>query len=128
MIDMATLTGAAIVALGGEVTALLGDQKVVDGLKKAGEDTGEKMWQLPLVPEYREHIKSRLADMKNIGRAGQAGTIIGGLFLKEFTGDIPWVHMDIAGPSFLSGESGYLPAGGTGIPLRSLVQYLKNLA
>jgi leucyl aminopeptidase len=65
--------------------------------------------------------------MKNIGRPGQAGTIIGGLFLQEFVGDTPWVHMDIAGPSFLSGETGYLPAGGTGVPVRTLIQYLEAL-
>jgi leucyl aminopeptidase len=127
MIDMATLTGAAIVALGNEVTAALGDQKVVDALKAAGEMTGEKFWQLPLVPEYKDHIKSRLADMKNIGRAGQAGTIIGGLFLQEFVDNVPWVHLDIAGPSFLSGETGYLAAGATGIPVRTILNYLEAL-
>jgi leucyl aminopeptidase len=127
MIDLATLTGAAIVALGMECTALMGDQKTVDALRRAGEAAGEKSWQLPLIAEYREHMKSRLADIKNIGKSGQAGTIIGGLFLKEFAGEKPWVHMDIAGPSFYSSETGYQPQGGTGIPVRTLVRYLENL-
>ncbi len=128
MIDMATLTGAAIVALGSEITALMGDSRVVEGLKAAGARAGEKNWELPLAPEYREHIKSRIADIKNTGKAGQAGTIIGGLFLKEFVPEgIPWVHMDIAGPAFLSGEAGLLPQGGTGVPVRTLVNYLEGL-
>jgi leucyl aminopeptidase len=127
MIDMATLTGAAIVALGAECTALMGDQKAVDALKKAGQAVGEKSWQLPLIADYKDHMKSRLADLKNTGKSGQAGTIIGGLFLKEFAGDKPWVHMDIAGPSFLSADSGYQPQGGTGIPVRTLIKYLEGL-
>jgi leucyl aminopeptidase len=72
-------------------------------------------------------MKSKIADLKNIGRAGQAGTIIGGLFLQEFKGDVPWAHLDIAGPAHLDSEAGLLPAGGTGVPVRTLLELLKGL-
>jgi leucyl aminopeptidase len=127
MLDMATLTGAAVVALGAELTAVMGDQKVVDLVLAASKASGEKAWQLPLVPEYKEHMKSKIADIKNMGRAGQAGTIIGGLFLQEFKGDVPWAHLDIAGPAHLDSEAGLLPAGGTGVPVRTLLELLKGL-
>jgi leucyl aminopeptidase len=127
MIDMATLTGAAISALGSELMAVMGDQAVVDKVLEASHISGEKAWQLPLVPEYKEHMKSKIADIKNMGRGGQAGTIIGGLFLQEFKDAVPWAHLDIAGPAYLDTECGLLPAGGTGVPVRTLLDLLKGL-
>jgi leucyl aminopeptidase len=72
-------------------------------------------------------MKSKIADIKNMGRGGQAGTIIGGLFLQEFKGAVPWAHLDIAGPAYLDTECGLLPAGGTGVPVRTLLDLLKGL-
>ncbi len=127
ILDFATLTGAAIAALGMNITALMGDDKTVAGLKAAGDKCGEMMWQLPLPKQYRSHIDSRVADIKNTGSAGEAGTISAALFLKEFVeGKQPWVHCDIAGPAFLKKDDGVHPAGATGTPLRSVVEFLKT--
>ncbi len=127
IIDLATLTGAAIVALGMNITALMGDDKAIAKLKACGERCGESMWQLPLPKAYRSHIESRIADIKNTGNAGEAGTISAALFLKEFVdASIPWVHCDIAGPSYLKREDGVHPAGATGTPLRTLIEFLKS--
>jgi leucyl aminopeptidase len=128
IIDFATLTGAAIVALGMNITALMGDDAIIQRLKEAGEAQGEMMWQLPLPKAYRSHIDSRIADMKNTGNSGEAGTISAALFLKEFVDEgLPWVHCDIAGPAFLKKDDGIHPAGATGTPLRSVIEYLKSL-
>jgi len=130
IIDMATLTGACIVALGGLVTgAMTNDPKLLEQVKKATDIEGERIWELPLVKEYREDIKSKIADMKNIGSAGKAGSIIGGLFLEEFVGETPWVHLDIAGPAWMDGEISsmpYLTHGGTGLMVRSLLTLFKT--
>jgi len=129
MIDIATLTGAAVVAVGDEYTALLGtDQAMMDRIIRLGREQGELCWQLPLAERYRTHIKSKVADIKNIGKPMNAGTIIAALFLKEFVGaGIPWVHMDIAGPAFTKEGWDYAPAGGTGVPLRTLFACLRSL-
>ncbi len=129
MIDIATLTGACVVALGHLISALMGnDPATIQALLAAGKETGEKFWELPLVKEYQQDIKSKIADLKNIGgRRGEAGTIIGGLFLQEFVGDIPWVHMDIAGASWADSDQAYCPTGGTGHPVRTILTYLENL-
>ncbi len=128
IIDMATLTGACIVALGGLVTgAMSNNSKLLEEVRKAADIEGERIWELPLVKEYKEDIKSKVADMKNIGSAGKAGSIIGGLFLEEFVGTTPWVHLDIAGPAWLDGEISampYLTPGGTGLMVRSLLSFL----
>ena len=127
MIDMATLTGACVVALGPQVTGALGTaQKVIDKLIELGKSTGESFWQLPLYESYREWGKSKVADINNIGKPGQGGTIFAGLFLQEFVGDTPWVHMDIAGTALTEDEKGYLTAGGTGVPIRTLFALLKG--
>jgi leucyl aminopeptidase len=130
IIDMATLTGACIVALGGLVTgAMTNNPKLLEQVKKATEAEGERIWELPLVKEYRDDIKSKIADMKNIGSAGKAGSIIGGLFLEEFVGKTPWVHLDIAGPAWMDGEVPsipYLTHGGTGLMVRSLLTLFKT--
>ncbi len=129
VIDIATLTGAAVVALGHLVAAIMSpDKELVGDLIKASEKSGEKFWELPLVPEYAPDIKSKIADVKNIGgRRGEAGTIIGGLFLKEFVKDVRWAHLDIAGPSWTDSDQPYCPTGGTGNPVRTLLHYLESL-
>jgi len=129
IIDIATLTGACVVALGGAVSALMTNHpKMIQDLITAGIKAGEKFWELPLIKEYQPYIRSKIADLQNIGsKRGEAGTIIGGLFLQEFVGETPWVHMDIAGPSWVDSDQPYCPTGGTGHPVRTLLHYLENL-
>ncbi len=129
VIDMATLTGAAVTALGSKVSAVMaGDKILLERLLRASRESGEMMWELPLVKEYRELLKSDVADLRNIGRVrGEAGTIIGGLFLKEFSGDAPWAHLDIAGPAWSDKASSYFSQGGTGAPVRTILRYLESL-
>jgi leucyl aminopeptidase len=124
MIDIATLTGACVVALGLQITGALGTaQKQIQKLIQLGRETGENFWELPLFEGYRDWSKSRVADLNNIGKPGQAGTIFAGLFLQEFVADVPWIHLDIAGTSWVepADEKGYLTAGGTGVPIRTLL-------
>ena len=129
LIDMATLTGACVVALGDEYSALMGnDQPTIDRLIALGGEQGEWFWQLPLPARYREHLKSKVADIRNIGKPGNAGTIVAGLFLQEFVGKgIPWVHVDIAGSAHTAEARDYAAAGGTGVPLRTLAAYVRSL-
>lgn len=129
MVDLATLTGAAIVALGDLYSAVMGDKVVVESLMSASEESGERLCELPLVEEYKEKMKSEVADLSNIHKGKGAGTIMGGLFLKEFVKDTPWVHIDIAGPSFSkSGLNSYTPSGGTGAGVRLILSWLENIA
>jgi len=126
IIDLATLTGACIIALGENVTGMMGND---DGLKarirRAADRTGEKVWELPLWEEYDELIKSDIADVKNVG-GRPAGTIIGGAFLKKFVGEYPWVHLDIAGPVWTEKDKPYIPKGATGVGVRLVVQLLRE--
>jgi leucyl aminopeptidase len=126
IIDLATLTGACIIALGENVTGMMGND---DGLKarirRAADRTGEKVWELPLWEEYDESIKSDIADVKNVG-GRPAGTIIGGAFLKKFVGEYPWVHLDIAGPVWTEKDKPYIPKGATGVGVRLVVQLLRE--
>ncbi len=128
MLDLATLTGACVVAVGDEYSALLGtDRKTINRLIKLGSEQGEFFWQLPLPKRYRAHIKSKVADIKNIGKPRIAGTITAGLFLQEFVDKgIPWVHIDIAGPAFTKEDWDYARAGGTGVPVRTLAALLRS--
>jgi leucyl aminopeptidase len=129
IIDLATLTGAAVVALGTGIAAMLGNDEVLQGeLQSASKRAGESLWPLPLPDEYRSHIDSEVADMKNIGRAGQAGSISAALLLREFVGDVPWAHLDIAGPARSDEDSRYLSKGGTGFGVRTLVALLSSPA
>ena len=124
MVDLATLTGACVVALGTVCTGLFGnDQELIDRVIKAGDKAGEKMWQLPLFDEYREQIRGDFADIKNVG-GREAGAITAAMFLKDFAEDTPWVHLDIAGTSFASRAKGYLQKGGTGVAVRTLINLL----
>jgi leucyl aminopeptidase len=127
ILDFATLTGAAIVALGMNISALLGDDALCQKFTQLGKRTGEHFWQLPLPDFYHAHIESKLADIKNIGASGEAGTMAGAFYLKEFVTTKAWVHFDIAGPAFLKADEGVSPAGGTGIPLRTVLEWLKGL-
>ena len=127
IIDLATLTGAAVVALGSFYGALMGnDDKLIERLKAAAAVAGEPVWQLPLPKDYADYLKSDVADVANISRnKGEAGAIAGGLFLQEFVEKTPWLHLDIAGPVFLEKEhAGYLGKGGTGFGTRLLLEYL----
>ncbi len=125
VIDLATLTGACVVALGELCSGIMGnDQGLIDRLIKSGEQAGERIWQLPLLDDYREEIKSPIADLKNIGGKG-AGTITASLFLEEFVKPrTPWAHVDIAGPSWTEKELPLAPKGGTGCMVRTLAYFL----
>jgi leucyl aminopeptidase len=124
IVDLATLTGACVVALGPLCSGLFAnDQALADRLLAAAEAAGERVWQLPLIDEYRENLKSDVADLNNVGPRG-GGAITAGLFLKEFAGDRPWAHLDIAGPAFLEKDTPLAPKGGTGIGVRTLLTYL----
>ncbi len=125
IIDLATLTGACVVALGNLVAGLFGtDEALVDRVRLASEGAGERTWRLPLLPEYAAHIKSEVADMKNIGKEGEAGAISAALLLSRFVGEVPWVHLDIAGPARADEETGVLAKGGTGFGVRTLLELL----
>jgi leucyl aminopeptidase len=124
IIDMATLTGACVVALGPLCSGLLAnDQDLADRLLAAGEQAGERVWQLPLIDEYREHLKSDVADLNNVGPRG-GGAITAGLFLREFAAERPWAHFDIAGPAFVEKDTPLGPKGATGAAVRTLLTYL----
>lgn len=125
VIDIATLTGACVVALGELCAGVMGnDQKLMDQLIESGNAVGEKLWQLPLIEEYQDDIKSPIADVKNTG-GRFAGTITAGLFLREFVDPkIPWAHVDIAGPAFSEKDRCYVPRGGTGFLVRTLLHFL----
>ncbi|MEK7475967.1 MAG: leucyl aminopeptidase [Candidatus Coatesbacteria bacterium] len=129
VIDIATLTGGAVTALGTGVTAIMGtDQALVTALIAAGEAAGEPMWQLPLVKDYEEMLKSRVADLRNTATRKEASTIMGGLFLKDAVGGASWAHLDIAGTAWSDREGAYTQAGATGCPVRALLGYLVKVA
>ncbi len=128
-IDLATLTGACVVALGPMAAGVLGNSReLVDDLLSAATRAGEPMWPLPLYHEYFEHIKSDIADIKNTGiRWG--GAITAALFLKEFVRPgLRWAHLDIAGPAFGDKDYSYMKKGGSGVGVRTLIRYLMDLA
>jgi leucyl aminopeptidase len=126
MVDLATLTGACVVALGDQIAGMMGNNpQALDALKRAGDLTGETVWPLPLKEEYREYITSDIADVKNAGRR-EAGAIQGGLFLQNFVKDTPWVHIDVAGPVWTDKDRPYRPKGATGFGVRLLVAFLKE--
>jgi leucyl aminopeptidase len=128
IIDSATLTGAAMIALGIDVWAVMGtDRRLIADLLAAGQAEGEPGWELPLWTDYRRHIESTVADVKNVGiRWG--GAITAGLFLREFVGEIPWAHLDVAGTAFVEQGSEYWPRGATGSPARTIVRYIEDQA
>ena len=128
LVDIATLTGAMVTTLGKACTGVMGnDDALIGDVIEAGKQTGEKFWQLPMFDEYKELIRSDVADMKNSG-GRQAGSITAALLLKEFVGSAAWAHLDIAGTSTSERASGYLVKGATGAPARTLAQLAVNLA
>jgi leucyl aminopeptidase len=128
MIDLATLTGAVIIALGSEITGMLGtSSEIKKALTSASKQSGEHLWELPMHSHYRELIKSKIADVKNVG-GRPAGVITAAQFLEKFIHEIPWVHLDIAGPSYAEKEfKPEVPVGGTGWGVRTLLNYLGQL-
>lgn len=130
IVDLATLTGACVVALGEEIAGLWSnDEKTAQGLLRAAGAAGEDLWRLPLVREYREHLKSPVADLKNVTGKRWGGAITAALFLQEFVGEVPWAHLDIAGPSYAEKLVNPLhPSGATGFGVRTLVRYLESVA
>jgi leucyl aminopeptidase len=126
-VDLATLTGSCVVALGHEAIGMMGStsgEALMERLRRAGVRTGERVWQLPLWDEYLEHVKSDVADVKNVGMGRAAGTIAGAAFLAKFVDGYPWVHLDIAGTAWADREQPYKPKGGTGVGVRLLTQML----
>lgn len=125
MVDLATLTGACVVALGLDVAGLMtNNQAWCDCVARAASDAGELVWQLPMFPEYDELIRSEVADIKNIG-GRWGGAITAAKLLAAFVGDVPWTHIDIAGPAFLNKPKSYVDAGGSGALVRTLVQLVR---
>jgi leucyl aminopeptidase len=128
LVDLATLTGACRVALGdGYSGAFTNNQELLNEVMKAGDRSGEKLWQMPMPEEYKEQNKSEIADVKNTGNR-YAGAITAALFLSEFVDNTPWVHIDIAGTSLSSKETGYVVKGATGVGVRTLVELALSLA
>lgn len=125
IVDIATLTGAASVALGKAYVALMSnDDSLCVKLDQAANQAGEKVWRLPLEKSYKEHIRSKVADLKNIGNPGEAGTIIGGLFLEEFVDNKPWAHLDMASVGWNGAGTLLSPPGATGAPIRTLLNFV----
>lgn len=128
MIDLATLTGACVVALGEKIAGLFTPaDELASRLLASADRTYERCWRLPLPDDYREMIKSELADYKNISQKRWGGAITAALFLHEFVDFQQWAHIDIAGPAHISKEESYCPAGGTGFGVRLLIDYLTRL-
>ncbi len=126
IVDFATLTGAMVICLGGEAIGLMAsDDKLADQLLAAGGDTFERTWRLPLYDEYKEQLKSDIADISNTG-GRPAGSITAALFLQEFVGDTPWAHCDIAGTAYLDKPRRYHPKNATGIGVRLMISFLKS--
>jgi leucyl aminopeptidase len=126
IVDVATLTGACMIALGTRYAGLMGnDEALAAELLEAAGEAGEPAWRLPLPPEYHREIESDIADLKNVGdRYG--GALIAGLFLQEFVDGRPWAHLDIAGPARSDSEDGYLGKGSTGAAVRTLLSWLER--
>jgi leucyl aminopeptidase len=128
IVDIATLTGGCVTALGDVATgAFTNNQTLVDKVIAAGEEVGDKIWQMPMYEEYKEQNKSDVADIKNTG-GRKASPITAALFVGEFAGETPWVHLDIAGTSYLDKPRGYYGKGATGVPTRTLVKLVLALA
>ncbi len=130
IVDVATLTGHMVMALGTKVGAAFGDDSIVEALVEAGRESGEKHWPMPIPPDIVERVHgSKVADLAQHDWTRWGGGLLAAAFLREFTGELPWAHLDIAGPGFNSGTtSGYLPGGGTGFGVTTLVDYARSLS
>ena len=128
MLDAATLTGSVVIALGHHAIGVMGtDDAVVDAVLEMGERTGERAWRLPLWDPYRKQLDSEVADLKNVG-GRPAGCVTAGWFLREFAGDVPWAHLDIAGTAWKDEPAAYLRKGATGVPTRLFVEWIRSHA
>ena len=127
IVDMATLTGACMIALGEEIVGLMSNNaKLSKKVFDASNESGEEFWELPLFNGYDKLIESKVADVKNVG-SRWGGALTAGLFLRKFVNDIPWVHLDIAGPAFAESHYfSYVLLGGTGVPVRTILQFLRS--
>jgi leucyl aminopeptidase len=122
LVDVATLTGAIVVALGKITSGIFGGPDWwVDHVRRVGERAGDRMWPMPLYEEYRDQLKSDIADLMNTG-GRPAGSITAALFIKEFTGGLPWAHLDIAGTAWAEEARPYLPKGPSGVAVRTLAE------
>jgi leucyl aminopeptidase len=127
LVDAATLTGAVMVALGHvNVGAFTNDQRFLDALLESSRAVGEKFWPLPLDDDYRDNITSAVADIQNVGKGRGGGAINGAMFLKEFVGDTPWIHLDIAGTAWLEEGKLWMSKGPTGVGVRTLVHLAEH--
>ncbi len=125
VIDIATLTGAVVSALGRVAAGIMGtDQGLIDRIMESGKTAGEKFWQLPLFDDYKSALLSDVADLKNAGSGGEAGSSCAGMFLKEFVDGTPWAHLDIAGVAWCEKPKGVINKGGTGFGVRTISNYL----
>jgi leucyl aminopeptidase len=127
VIDVATLTGACSSALGEEAAALFSnDDALCARVEAASAATGERVWRMPLFEEYGEYLKSQIADLQNISNTRSGGLVTAGYFLREFVGDTPWAHLDIAGTAWMERDHPYIPKGARGMGVRLLVRYLRD--
>lgn len=127
IVDLATLTGACMVALGDKVAGLMGNHEGwVAQVRDAAGRAGESVWPLPLPDEYRKLLDSEIADVRNIGTSSYGGALTAGIFLKEFVADVPWAHLDIAGPARANGDDGHVTKGGTGFGVRTLIELART--
>ncbi len=127
IVDLATLTGACLVALGTDICGLMTNDRQWQGqLESAAERAGEMLWPLPMHALFAEQIQSKVADIKNVGEGRWGGAITAAKFLQEFVGDTPWAHLDIAGPAFYDSPKGHMDAGGTGVMVRTLVELVES--
>jgi leucyl aminopeptidase len=126
IIDIATLTGACSIALGDGAMAMMGNEvQLMDKIRRAGDITYERVWRMPLFEEYKEYLKSDIADLKNTG--GRTGSLVSSAyFLKEFAGNTPWAHLDIAGTAWSEKDKPYIPKGAVGIGVRLLTNMIKE--
>jgi len=128
LIDAATLTGAVVVALGGvNAGVFANNDEMYARFEKAEQRAGEKMWRMPLDDEYREQIRSGIADIKNTG-GRYGGAVTAAMFLKEFVDDTPWIHLDIAGTAWTEENKSWIAQGPSGIAVRSIVEFVKDMA
>jgi leucyl aminopeptidase len=127
IVDLATLTGACVVALGRWASGLFGNnERLIEGLRRAGEVSAERAWPMPLWEGHRKAVRSEVADLKNTGAGREAGSSTAAAFLAAFVGDTPWVHIDIAGTSWTTRPGPYQPRGATGVGVRLLLELLSG--
>jgi len=128
IVDLATLTGACVVALGEKVAGVMGNRpEWVEQVRAAAERAGEPVWPLPLPADYRKLLDSEVADLRNISTGSYGGALTAGIFLERFVDDVPWAHLDIAGPARAASDDGELTKGGTGFGVRTLLELVSTL-